>query len=522
MRQVILRIPLDGPWNLGPLGELPGFGFGVVLFVWAALGVVWIYRHRTELAMNGETFVPVLIWLTIATVIFMLPKWTHRGSEQILAEASSALKNLPRKDPRYQTAYDARDQAWRTLRAFDEAATTYQKEIEEHPQRPEAHRRLAWILSTAPDESVRDGVAALKHAQQACELTLFRDPVSLDALAAAHAENGNFEAALRWSREAASLAAKRPSHEIADAGEVSRIRQRMQMYQRETPYRDEGVGVHMPVYGYGLMLFLGFLVAGWAAIRRGRWVGIDKEAIWDLGLWVLIAGIGGARLFYVVQYHDRVFEGKSSIGEYLFALVNLREGGLVLYGGVIVALTVFLLMCARKKLSPLLMADVIMPSFFIGLAFGRMGCFMNGCCYGDRCELPWAVTFPLGSVPDMALVHRGFVGASQALTLPLHPSQIYSSLNALILATVAHFYFKFRHRDGSVLGFALLVYPITRFLIEYLRGDEMGKFSTELTISQWVSLGMLATGIAFVTWLSKRPAKLTPVMISPPPTAAPA
>ena len=209
-----------------------------------------------------------------------------------------------------------------------------------------------------------------------------------------------------------------------------------------------------------------------------------------------------------------MFEGAKTTSDYFFALINLQEGGLVLYGGIILALTAFIVFCLRRKLSPLLMTDVIMPSFFIGLAFGRLGCFMNGCCYGDRCELPWSVGFPMGSVPDMALVGRGYVNASDASTLMLHPTQIYSSLNALLLATVTHFFFRVRRRDGSVLAVALLTYPITRFLIEYLRSDEkhvlvLG-WQSPFTISQLVSLGMLCFGAAYVFWLSRREPTLTP------------
>lgn len=514
MRQVVLRIPLDGPWSLGPLGELPGFGLGIALFAWSLFGGLWLYQHRSQLSLNRELVTSVLIWGAIAAVIVLLPGWTHRGAAQTVVETSATLEKMNRDDPRYHTVYDARDQAWRSQRDFPAAITAYEAEIEKSPQRPEAYKKLAWILVTAPDADVRDAEKALKLAETATELTQSRDAESLDVLAASFAEKGQFEDALKWAKLAAQISATNATNGAADAGELMQIRQRIQLYQREQPYRDQQAGVSMPVFGYGLMLFLGFLFGGWSAIRRARTVGIKKEAIWDVGLWVLIAGIGGARLFYVVQYRDRVFAGKSGLGEYAFALINLREGGLVLYGGVITAFTVFLLYCASRKLKPLLMADVVVPSFFIGLAFGRMGCFLNGCCYGDRCELPWAVSFPLGSVPDMAMVHRGFVGASDFLTLQLHPSQIYSSLNALVLALLTHFYFKIRHRDGAVLGVCLTIYPITRFLIEYLRGDEMGKFSTSLTISQLVSLAMFSVGALYVGWLVKRPVSLTPLMVS--------
>jgi phosphatidylglycerol:prolipoprotein diacylglycerol transferase len=256
------------------------------------------------------------------------------------------------------------------------------------------------------------------------------------------------------------------------------------------------------------MLFLGFVAAGWSAIRRGRMVGIDDTVIWDLSMWILFASIFGARMFYLIQYREKVFEQSKTLGDYLQAAVRLPDGGMVLYGGVLMVLVAYFLFCRSRKLSPLLVGDVIMPSFFIGLAFGRIGCLLNGCCYGDRCELPWRIRFPLGSVPDMALVERGFVGAAESVSLYLHPSQLYSSFNALMLAFLTHSYFRYRHKNGAVLALTLLTYPMTRFVIEFLRGDELGQFHSTLTISQWVSLGMFSFGLVYLSWLIKRPEKI--------------
>ena len=211
----------------------------------------------------------------------------------------------------------------------------------------------------------------------------------------------------------------------------------------------------IPVFGYGFMLFLGFFTAAWSAARRARSVGIEGDVIWDLAMWIMVSGILGARLFYVIQYRDRVFAGKTGL-ERLTALINLPDGGLVLYGGVICALFGFILFCRRNQVKPLLMADIIMPSFFVGLAFGRLGCLLNGCCYGDPSHLPWAVQFPNPSVPFSALVGRGFLDENALATFPLHPTQIYSSLNALMLAFLTASYFKHRRQNGAVLALSLL------------------------------------------------------------------
>ncbi|MEX0702405.1 MAG: prolipoprotein diacylglyceryl transferase [Planctomycetales bacterium] len=280
----------------------------------------------------------------------------------------------------------------------------------------------------------------------------------------------------------------------------------------------------IPVYGYGFMLFLGFLAAGWTAGRRAESVRISREVVWDVGMWLFVAGIIGARLFYVIQYRDRVFL-KQVDGELVprqglelvRAIVNLPDGGLVFYGSVITGILAFALFCRVKQVNPLRLADVIIPSAFIGLAFGRVGCFLNGCCYGDRCELPWGVEFPQGSVPFQVLVDRGFLSVDAAATFALHPTQLYSTLNALILALLTHAYFRYRHRDGAVLAVGWIAYPITRFVIEYLRGDELGRFGTTLTISQWMSLALFASGLAFAAWLNTRPRGEVFPALAPPP-----
>lgn len=266
----------------------------------------------------------------------------------------------------------------------------------------------------------------------------------------------------------------------------------------------------IPVFGYGLMMCLGFLFATMTANRRAAKSGFPPETIWDLTLWLLISGVAGGRLFYLIQHGGRVFAKCQSAGDYLFAAINLPDGGLVLFGGLMAGAAAFWWFCRSRGLSFWKLGDVIVPSMFLGIAFGRVGCFLYGCCYGDRCDLPWAVSFPgprwdndfKGSVPWMAQVDRGFLPADAATSLAIHPTQLYSVIDGLLLCFLTAAYFRVRTREGSVVTLALLTYPITRFLIERLRGDEMGQFGTSLTIAQWISLGMFATGIILAV---KRP-----------------
>ncbi|MEW4528120.1 prolipoprotein diacylglyceryl transferase [Maioricimonas sp. JC845] len=264
-----------------------------------------------------------------------------------------------------------------------------------------------------------------------------------------------------------------------------------------------------PIFGYGFMLLIGFLCAVWFANRRADANGIDREQILDAGFWILVSGVLGGRIFYLLQYGEHVFAGKSG-GELLRAAIDLRQGGLVLVGGMVGGSIGYFTFCYLRKLSPLQLADVLTPSVFIGIAFGRLGCLMNGCCYGDACTLPWGISFPAGSVPFDSLALRGFVDPESAATYPLHPTQIYSALNGFVLAFVTAKYFPRRRHDGDVFALACILYPITRFLIEFLRNDEGSQLGTGLTISQLYSLLILVAGIVLMLTLSwrGRPARL--------------
>jgi phosphatidylglycerol---prolipoprotein diacylglyceryl transferase len=194
-----------------------------------------------------------------------------------------------------------------------------------------------------------------------------------------------------------------------------------------------------------------------------------------------------------------------SLPALVFSAVNLPDGGLVWYGGLVSGALAAVWLARKRKINFLEVGDVVIPSLLLGLAFGRVGCFLNGCCYGDRCSLPWGVRFPMGSVPDMSLVLHGYLGADQDFSLRLHPTQLYSALNALILFCLTSIYFYYRPRNGSVIALGAITYAITRFTIEFLRDDEVGQFGTPLTISQWLSIVMFVFALGFVAWLSRQP-----------------
>lgn len=279
----------------------------------------------------------------------------------------------------------------------------------------------------------------------------------------------------------------------------------------------------VPVFGYGFMYFIGFSLAVYSATRRAALVGIHSEVIMDLAMWLLIPGIVGARLFYVIQYQERVLGKARNAFETFKAIVMLPDGGLVFYGGLIAGIIGFSLFCFRRQLKVLMMADIVVPSLFIGLGFGRIGCFLYGCCFGDRCTLPWAVQFPKDSMPFNTLVSRGFLSPEAASTFALHPSQLYSSISAFVLAGLLAVYFRHRPWNGAVLAVAWVLYPINRFVLEFIRGDELGQFNTSMTISQLVSIGLLLTGVAYIVWMAiSSRNKLSPAKAPPLPVPHPA
>ncbi|REJ86899.1 MAG: prolipoprotein diacylglyceryl transferase [Planctomycetota bacterium] len=274
-----------------------------------------------------------------------------------------------------------------------------------------------------------------------------------------------------------------------------------------------------PIFGYGFMTLVGFLAALGFARRQARRAGLDPETMFDLGFWLLVPGVIGGRMAYLIQYSEQVFAGKQG-GEFLFAIINLSNGGLVLIGAILGGAAGFFAYCHRHGVNQLMLADVIMPSIFIGIGFGRLGCLLNGCCFGDACSLPWAMTFPQGSVPFGVLADRGFIDPEAAATMPLHPTQIYSSLNGFVLATVTALYYPRRRHDGDLLALGCILYPMTRFILEFLRNDEMGQLGTRLTISQFYSLGILTAGVALLIYLSLRGREATSHFSAATPTGA--
>ncbi|MEW6096909.1 MAG: prolipoprotein diacylglyceryl transferase [bacterium] len=218
------------------------------------------------------------------------------------------------------------------------------------------------------------------------------------------------------------------------------------------------------IYSYGVMLALAFGIGIYLARKRALTVGINPHIIMDLGVYVLIASIIGARLLYIM----------SNVSYYMahpWEMVFSRYG-FVFYGGLILATIVSIWYLKRQKLSCWKMADVVAPSIAIGQAIGRIGCFLNGCCYGKPTTLPWGVMLPGRDPLDLT---------------PLHPTQLYSCATNLIIFCILTCLWKRRKFDGQIFLLYLLLYAIARFIIEMYRGDNP-YILFHLTLSQILSI----------------------------------
>lgn len=264
---------------------------------------------------------------------------------------------------------------------------------------------------------------------------------------------------------------------------------------KQVLFRIPGLGV--TVYGFTSLLVVA-ISAGWVlAGRRSRRERLDPDVVYGMAPWLVIGGLVGARLFYVAEYWG---ERVTTAGEAL----RVWDGGLVFYGGVLGATAAFFLYRAVRAFPVLATLDALAPAVALGVALGRVGCFLNGSGYGKVCRPPWpAVRFPAGSWPWAAERARMLIPRDAPYTLPLHPTQLYSALSGLLLFALVSAYFPVRRRDGEVMALLTIAYPVGHFVVDFLRDDE-ATFGSGLTIGQVASLALFAAGLTFWSRLSRR------------------
>ena len=252
---------------------------------------------------------------------------------------------------------------------------------------------------------------------------------------------------------------------------------------------------------YGAFMALGFLAAwqvvAWLCRRMGR----DPEPCTNLIMWMMVSGVVGSRIAYVIEHWQKEFVAHPE------QIIRVDQGGLMFYGGLILAIGVFLLWCRVKKERILPLADMLTTVIPLGHAFGRIGCFFYGCCYGRLSEAACAVRFPRGSPAWYEQLNAGLVDASAQSSLPVLPTQFFeaaavATLFVVLLLTYLRFW---KRRPGFTTGIYLIGYALIRFGMEVLRGDPraaIGPFS----IGQTISLALLLAGAAFAATAFRRPA----------------
>lgn len=244
----------------------------------------------------------------------------------------------------------------------------------------------------------------------------------------------------------------------------------------------------LSLHSFGVMVALGFLAGLWVAARNARQVGLPDDVVYDLAPWLVIGGLVGARALYVISYWNRDFAGRPPLE--IFAV---WKGGLVFYGGLIVATIAGVWRLRRLGLPVWTLTDCLAPGIVIGHAFGRIGCLLNGCCYGRPFNSPWSIQFPKDHI---------------TCGIPVHPAQLYEAGSNLLFFALLMTAFHRRKFAGQVFCIYLIGYAVLRSTVEVFRGDyEPAPASaiTRLTPGQTTSLLILCAGVVLFQVLRSRP-----------------
>jgi phosphatidylglycerol:prolipoprotein diacylglycerol transferase len=255
-------------------------------------------------------------------------------------------------------------------------------------------------------------------------------------------------------------------------------------------------GLGFAFHGFSLMMLLACFGALGITFWRARRERIDPDAVAGLAVWLISGGFIGARVMFLVQHPEAV--------EHFSDVLKIWQGGIVFYGCIIGGLIGSVIYWIRHPFPFLAMADAVAPALALGSALGRLGCFLNGCCYGSTTSFPLALGFPAGSPPWVRHVEQGLISPLAEHSLPVHPTQLYSALDAFLLLGVLMWFYPRRRRDGEVMALLMVTYPIARFANECLRGDE-GAILAGLSAAQAISVGLFMAGVATWIYLARLP-----------------
>ena len=239
------------------------------------------------------------------------------------------------------------------------------------------------------------------------------------------------------------------------------------------------------IYTYGVLIATAFFLGLALAARQARVEGEDPQKIMDLSFYILISAIVGSRLLYIVVEYKEYISNPLRI-------FKVWEGGLVFYGGFIMAMAVVIIYIRKHEMNLWKVGDILAPSVAIGQGVGRLGCFFAGCCYGRETEVPWPFIFKDPNTLAPMDVH-------------LHPTQLYDSANGFIIFAILLILRKFKKFDGQLFWTYTLLYAVGRFIVEIFRGDERGfVIESFLSTSQFIAIPLFILSLAMLIRLKQQ------------------
>jgi len=309
-------------------------------------------------------------------------------------------------------------------------------------------------------------------------------------------------------------------------------------------------GIEFPAYF--TLLMIGYMLAVYLAVRVGAKNGVNPTKIVDLAIVMLIGGVLGCRIAHVLfdgqlmNYYYWCVDPLRSTGEFLgsstscatdaqcvdaslgdlchpiqgtchrgqdcWLALKFWYGGLTFYGGLLLCIPLGIWFMRLKNLPVWKVTDLCAFAIPLGLGFGRLGCWFSGCCFGDLSDHALGVSFPNGSMAWLQHYQLNLVGATDS-SLPVHPTQLYSAVsNFLIFGFTYWWYRRKRTFDGEVFWLFILLYAVSRFVIELWRADERGALGS-ISTSQWIGVAMLIISIRMLNKLYKK--SLAPTTCDP-------
>ncbi len=239
------------------------------------------------------------------------------------------------------------------------------------------------------------------------------------------------------------------------------------------------------VHGYGLLIGIGFIMALLLADYRSKKNNLDTDFVFNLAFVCIIFGMLGAKILYLVTELKSIINDPSTILEFM--------NGFVVYGGIIGGILAAYLYCKMKKKHFLTYFDLLIPSVALAQGFGRIGCFLAGCCYGAKTSSHFAIVFK----------HSSYAPNNVSLI----PTQLISSAGDFLICVLLIILAKRKHNSGSIASAYLILYGVGRFGVEFLRGDLIRGSIGILSTSQFISIFIVLAGLILGLWVNKTPIK---------------